>query len=409
VPQTMESEVLHSETYRLDPFPVWERLRHDEPLFHDEVDDVWALTRHDDVAAVFRDWETYSTKPYANVFGPVIGRTLVEMDGDEHTQLRQLVAGPFAGESLRSYRTMVEQVAADLADRATAGDTAELYADFASHLPVAVMARVLGLPTEDHEFFKTSAQRIMAGLECVEPALSRGIEAHAALGDYLQPMIEERRGCPHSDVISRIVGAEFDGQTLTNDEIKTFVSLLVNAGGDTTSHALMAVMWNLIREPGVLEAVTESPELMDAAFSESMRRDGPVVYEDRIATRDVEWYGQHIPAGARVRAFIASANNDESVFADPLTFDLERQDLVLGRESRGGTREPGKAGHLGFGLGRHFCIGWQLARMEIVSGCLAFLERVDRPRVVPGSDPKLVIHFLVRTLNRLELEYARKL
>ena len=136
-----------------------------------------------------------------------------------------------------------------------------------------------------------------------------------------------------------------------------------------------------------------------------MRRDGVVVYEDReLPRQDVEWYGRTIPAGATVRVALISANNDETVFADPRRFDLGRPDLRLGKESRAGGRIDGVANHLAFGLGKHFCIGYQLARAEIVSATRGLLARVPDPRFAAGLEPTMQIDWFHRRLDRLVIE-----
>ena len=153
------------------------------------------------------------------------------------------------------------------------------------------------------------------------------------------------------------------------------------AGGETTDKAIANLWWNLLSHPDALAAVTADPDRLDAAFSESMRKDGPVQFEDRFTTTEVEWYGVTVPAGARVRVCVASANSDDSVFADPRRFDLDRPDLWLRLEKRSGTHEPdGRTGHLGFGIGKHFCLGYELARTESVIGSRRLLEVMGEPR-----------------------------
>lgn len=396
---------LHGDAYRRDPFPYWHWMRHEQPLFHDDVDDVWALTRYDDVGEVFREWETYSTKPYQNVFGPVIGETLAEMDGPEHTTRRAILSPPFAGKRLETYVEQIEQTTERLARNLPQSGAVDVLAEYITHIPVRVMATILGLPEEDHTFFLETAHAIMAGLEGVEPALSRGIAAHAELGEYIDPLITERTADPGTDVISRVVNAEVDGHHLDRDEIKTFVSLLVNAGGQTTSDVITTLWWDLVSHPDVLKAARDDEAVLDRAFNETMRRDSPVVYEDRLTTRPVEWYGQEIPTGSIVRAFIASANTDDAVFADPLRFDVDRTDLHMGLEKRMGVRIGSEASHLGFGLGRHFCLGWHLGRYEALIGTRPLLQELKNVRFPGDEAPSPIVHFLVRRLDRLDLEY----
>ena len=135
-----------------------------------------------------------------------------------------------------------------------------------------------------------------------------------------------------------------------------------------------------------------------------MRRDGVIVYEDRELTRDVEWYGRPIRSGEIVRVALISANNDETVFTEPRRFDLHRPDLRLGKESRAGGRVDGVANHLGFGLGKHFCIGYQLACAEIVTATRQLLERMPAVRLAPGREPHLRISWFHRYLDQLVVE-----
>ena len=313
---TLASDFLYTTEYAYDPAPYWERLRSDQPLFHDERAGFWMLSRYDDVVAVFRDHETYSTLPYRRIFRPVIGPTFVEMDGDDHDELRAIVAPSLVGNSLASYREPVERSVRSLIDRFPAGDRLDLKERFTSRLPLLVIAEVLGLDESDHELFYRHCAHILEGLEGVEPSLSRGVAAHGELAAHFAPLIEERRESPQGDLVSRIACAEADGRRLTDDEITSFISLLLVAGGETTDMAIANLWFDLLTEPEALAAIRDDPSLIEHAFSESMRREGAVVYEDRETTRDTEWYGQHIPAGSIVRVCLGAANHDEYLYGD---------------------------------------------------------------------------------------------
>ena len=178
------------------------------------------------------------------------------------------------------------------------------------------------------------------------------------------------------------------------------------AGGETTDKAIANLWWNLLRVPEALAEVTADPALLDAAFTETMRRDGPVLYEARDVTRDVEWYGTTVPAGSVVRACLGSANSDETVFDDPRTFTLHRSDLHLGKELRNGGPYPNDlAGHLGFGLGKHFCLGYELARAEAVLGSQRLLETL--PNVRPAGElPPFVMIRSFRAAQTLPVTYG---
>ncbi len=406
VSEPVTSGTLHSQAYFDDPFPVWERLRHERPLFRDAIDERWLLTRYDDVAAVFRDHETYSTRPYQRIFTDVIGPTMVQMDGVDHDVRRAIVAPAMVGRQLEQhYLGLIDSVVAGLFDQLPTAGPVDLMQGVSAPLPLRVVATILGMREDDDAYLHDVTDRVIAALAGEEPARSDGIQAHAEFTRHIDRMISDRAVDPGTDLISAIAqGRTESGQSLSRAEIASFISLLMVAGGETTDRGLANFWWILMQHPDVLQELRDDPALLDAAVSEFMRRDGVIVYEDRELTRDVEWYGQAIRAGEIVRVALISANNDETVFADPRRFDLRRPDLRLGKESRAGGRVDGVANHLGFGLGKHFCIGYQLARAEIVAATRALLERVPVLRIAPGIEPHMRIVWFHRYLDRLVVE-----
>jgi cytochrome P450 len=397
---------LHASAYFDDPFPVWEQLRHEQPLFHDTVDDRWLLTRYDDVAAVFRDHDTYSTKPYERIFTDVIGPTMVQMDGDDHDVRRSIVAPVLVGRKLETNSLpLIDTVVRDLLDQLPDRGRIDLIAGLTMPLPLKVIASILGMEAHDDAYLADVTAKVIAALAGEEPARGEGIRAHEAFTKQVDGLIDQRTERPGTDLISGIAhGRTEAGERLSRQEIASFIALMMVAGGETTDRGLANFISILLEHPEVLAAVRAEPDLVDAAFTEFMRRDGVVVYEDRELRRAVEWYGQTIPSGAIVRVALISANNDETVFAEPRRFDLARPDLRLGKESRAGGRIDGVANHLGFGLGKHFCIGYQLARAEIVAATRGLLERLPEMRMVAGLEPRLRVDWFHRHVDRLVVE-----
>jgi len=397
---------LHTQAYFEDPFPVWERLRHEQPLFHDTVDDRWLLTRYDDVAVVFRDHATYSTRPYERIFTDVIGPTMVQMDGDDHDIRRAIVAPVLVGRKLETDSLpLIASVVADLLERLPAAGPIDLIEGLTKPLPLKVIATILGMGADDDAYLAEVTAKVIAALAGQEPARTDGIATHAAFTAHIAGLVDERTERPGTDLISGIAhGRTEAGERLSRQEIASFIALMMVAGGETTDRGLANFIAILLEHPEVLAAVRADPGLVDAAFSEFMRRDGVVVYEDRELRTDVVWHGQAIPAGAIVRVALISANNDETVFAEPRRFDLGRPDLRLGKESRAGGRIDGVANHFGFGLGKHFCIGYQLARAEIVTATRGLLERIPDLRIADGHEPHMQIDWFHRHLDRLVVE-----
>jgi cytochrome P450 len=394
------AQALHATPYLRDPFPTWERLRHEQPLFHDTVDDRWLLTRYDDVLAVLADPQTYSTLPYQRIFSDVIGPTMVEMDGPEHDVRRAIVAPELVGERLlRDFAPLVEGVVDDLLAQAPAAGPVDVVASLSGPLPLRVVARLLGLERTDETFLAETTASVIAALAGVEPARSEGIAAYARFADRIAGLVAERVERPGTDLVSGIArGRTATGEALPETEIPSFIALLLVAGGETTDRALVNFLAVLLSDPELQAAVEADPALLQPAFSEFMRRDGVVVYEDRELTAGVELHGVELAAGQIVRVALMSANNDESVFADPRRFDLERLDLRLGKERRAGGRSDGVASHLGFGVGKHFCIGYQLARLEIVCATERLLAHRPGARPAPGTELTPTVEWFHRYL-----------
>ena len=396
----IDSSSLHEHAYFADPFPLWVRLRHEEPLHHDTVDDRWLLTRYDDVVEVFRDPQTYSTLPYRRIFSDVIGPTMVEMDGPEHDVRRAIVAPELVGERLlRDFGPLVDEVVAELLAAAPADGRFDVVPHLSGPLPLLVVASILGLPTGDDRFLHETTNAVIAALAGVEPARSEGVAAYDRFAERIAGLVAERTATPGRDLISGIArGRTAEGEALPRTEIPSFIALMLVAGGETTDRALANFLYVLHRHPEQLRAVRDDPALLEPAFTEFMRLDGVVVYEDRELVADVELHGVHLQPGQIVRVALISANNDETVFADPRRFDLARADLRLGKERRAGGRDGGVASHIGFGLGKHFCIGYQLARMEIVTATARLLEARPDSRIADGTDPALVVDWFHRYL-----------
>jgi pulcherriminic acid synthase len=394
---------LRTTEYAADPFPVWRRLREDAPLFYDDIAERWMLTRYDDVVAVLRDPQVYSARTYQERFRPVFGRTLAELDGPQHIRERTIVAPAFVGRSLDGYRPFIDDQIRRLSE--ALGDTPEtdLVDAITSKLPLRVISALLGFDEDDVGFLFDVGNDVLAGLTD-EPELRRaGAAAHERLSRHLGPLIKDRLDTPTDDLISRIVHAEVDGDRLTRDETCSFVTFLLAAGGPTTDMAVRNMWWALLTEPGEFEACRDDPDRVRRAVSESLRRDAPIVYEDRRTNTEVEWYGTTIPADTDILVCLGSANTDDSVFARPEEFDPDRTDLLMGTERKPGFRDDSMAGHLAFGLGSHFCMGYQLARVEIEAVTQQFLLQRE-VRLVEPQTPR--VHWYERTVEALPVTFG---
>ena len=398
-------EGLYSDDYQREPGPLWARLRDEHPLLHDPRQDVWIVSRYDDVAALLSDHETYSISTYAGSTGAVLGETLIQMDGPEHVWRRSAVAPEFVGSRLEGYADVVDAEIDRLIDAfppAESGSrSVDIVRDFSRFLPVNVIVAMLGFGgTADMQVFRDWVSRIMAGLAPIPEPRAAGIEARDAFAAHIAPFMTEPIDDERRDLIARVCRAEHDGQRLDSDEVVAFLGLLFIAGGETTDKAIGNLWWNLLRRPDLLEACRADPALLEPCFTETMRVDAPVIAEDRFLNRDDELHGTVVPAGARIRGLIGAANRDPEVFGDAERFDHARADLHLGLERRTGAVPTGSM-HLGFGLGKHFCLGYQLARREAVRGTERLLETLPGARFAHAAQPGPVISRSMRSLASL--------
>lgn len=387
----VEPADLHDEAFARDPFPVWERLRHEAPLFHDTVDDVYLLTRYDDVAAVLRDDVTYSTWIYETSFATVIGDTFAMHDGERHARERARVAPHLVGAPLeRLLRPVVESVAEGVVAALPDGNV-DLVGPFTFRLPGLVLASLFSFTGDERERFLRLAGAISWGLVGDEDEVAAGVAARRELERWTAERIEVRAasGGP-DDLLQRLLGPDAAGTELERDYVLTNGNFLAAAGSSTVDYALRNVLWALLAHPELAAPVAAGDaDAVDPIVTETFRYAPPVPHEGRIVTTDVEWHGRIVRAGSIVRVALASATNDETVFAEPRRFDPARAD-VWPSDSRGGVRRTGAASHLAFGLGSHFCPGYKLSRLEAREGLVRLFR--DRRPAPAEQVPALRLH-----------------
>ncbi|GGQ72684.1 cytochrome P450 [Couchioplanes azureus] len=318
----------------------------------------WAVTRHADVMTVSRDSDTYSSWENTAIvrFQADLPRdridmqrlVLLNMDPPQHTKQRAIVSRGFTPRAINSLRSALATRAERIVRAASGADGGDFVTEVACELPLQAIAELIGVPQDDRrQVFDWSNAMIgyddpeySGGADAMEPAME--------LLGYAMKMAEERQTCPRDDIVTTLVKAEIDGEHLSADEFGFFVLLLAVAGNETTRNAISHGILALLEHPEQWELFkAERPR---TAVDEIVRWGTPVNVFQRTAMRDTELGGQEIEAGQRLALFYGSANFDEEVFDHPERFDI--------------TRSPNP--HLGFGgSGAHFCLGANLARLEI--------------------------------------------
>ncbi|MFG2098326.1 cytochrome P450 [Streptomyces sp. NPDC048612] len=374
-----------SPEFAADPYPAYRVLRTHYPLFHDPGTGSYLVSRYEDVARAFRD-PVFTTDNYAWQLEPAHGgRTLPQMSGREHAVRRALVAPAFRGRELREkFLPVIERNARELIDTFRDAAEADLVARFATRFPVNVIVDLLGLDRADHDRFHDwygSVVGFLANLAQDPAVADAGRRAGQELAAYLCPVLHERRAAPGDDLLSTLCTAEVDGIRMNDQDITSFVSLLLAAGGETTDKALAALFRNLLAHPDQFAAVRDDRSLIPAAFAESLRYTPPVQMIMRQPAADVTLGGGTVPAGATVTCLIGAANRDELQYTRPDTFDIHRADLTPA------TAFSAAADHVAFALGRHFCVGALLAKTEVEVAARQLLDAFPAMDLAAGAAP----------------------
>lgn len=371
--------------------PVWWNEQ-GESIFDDGG--YWVVTRHEDIKAISRNGELWSTNAKGAVMRLPDGVTadqldltkalLINHDAPEHTRLRKLVSRLFTPRSVAALEEKLAVAAREIVAAAAARNSGNFVDDVAMPLPLLAIADLIGVPEEDREKIFHWSNSIM---NTDDPDFdSDPTVANAELMGYAYTMAEQRRKCPADDIVTRLVQADVDGESLGEVEFAFFVILLAVAGNETTRNAMTHGMNAFFENPDQWELFKR--ERPDTAIEEIIRWATPVHCFQRTATADTELGGVTIRKGQRVGLFYSSANYDEDVFENPFQFDI--------------LRNPNP--HLAFGgNGAHFCIGANLARMEIK---LMFHEIANQiPDISKLAEPKRLRSGWINGVKDLQVSY----
>ncbi len=384
-----------------NPYPIFAMVRANTPILKEDLSDmipveggmgdldlpeVFTAFGFDAVQTVLRDGDTFSSSGYAEVIGAVMGHTILEMDEPEHHTYRALVQQAFSRKTMDQWETdLVRDVVDEHIDRFIDEGRADLVRELTFPFPVVVIARLLGLPREDlTRFHRLAVELISVGFD-----MDRGLNASTALHEYFSGIIAERRVHPQNDVISTLLGAELEGQRLTDDEIIAFLRLLLPAGAETTYRSSSNLLFGLLANTAQLDALRADRGLMAQAIEEGLRWEPPLLTIMRTATCDTVVEGVDVAAGATIVVNMGSANHDEKYWENPEDFDI--------------FRAPRQ--HLAFAFGPHMCLGLHLARMEtrVVVGRL--LDRLPNLRLDPDAERPYITGMTFRAPNALPVVF----
>jgi len=393
-----------------DPYPAFERLRAESPVFFDERWGVTFFARHQDVRGILRDrrfgrdvrhavdaseidqaaFDRIYPVQYPN-WVRYIRESFIDFEPPAHTRLRRLVQFAFSRRASESYRSRLESTAERLLDQALDKGTMEAVAEYATPIPLAMISDLMGIPAEDqHQLVDWSAAIVrLYDQACTPEEGALGESATVEFVDYVRTLIDRRMKTPGEDLVTALIEAEVDGDRLGEDEVIATAILTLNAGHEATVQAIGNGIMALARHPDQHELLRREPDLIHKAVDELLRYDTPLQMFERWVLEDLEWNGVPLRRGTKVGLLFGSANRDELAFEEPARLDL--------------ARTPND--HVSFGGGIHHCVGAPLARVEMEVAFSHFARRVREFEVQIESPPR-VPSLVFRGVRKLPLKLA---
>ncbi|MCZ6783766.1 MAG: cytochrome P450 [Proteobacteria bacterium] len=382
-------------------------LRQNDPVHWSEPDGVWLISKFADVSAVSKDQDLFTSAHGVRPGSPAkIG--LIDAGEPHHGQLRGLINRGFTPRTVRRLETIFRGLVTECIDRVAAQGECDFVESIAVPLPLLVIAEMIGIRKEDRERFRRwSDAMITADGRHDDPEIMAAAgAAFVEYSAYVTKIIEDRRQNPQDDLVSVLVGAKDQGMLhqfdlerlpnemsrdhlgLANDELIMLLVILLVAGNETTRNALSGGMQLLIENPGERQKLLDDPSLIRSAVEEMVRMVSPVHSFGRTVTRDTELRGKPLRQGQEVLVLYPSANRDEEVFEDADVFRVERDPI-----------------HLGFGVGSHFCLGANLARMEMRVAFEELLRRLPDMKYAAGG-PVVEPAALVRSCTEMRVRFT---
>jgi cytochrome P450 family 142 subfamily A polypeptide 1 len=382
-------------------------LRENDPVHWSEKDQVWLITKYADVSAISKDQETFTSQHGVRARSGIrIG--LIDEGEPRHMQLRRLMNRGFTPRMVKKLESAFRSIVDDSIGKIAKQGECDFVTSIAVPLPLKLIAEMIGIAREDFDSFHRWSDDMIAGDGATDPAvIGRAGAAFMAYSTYVRRIIEDRRREPKDDLVSILTGAKdegllgnFQGQrehpghfdeehiALANDELIMLLVILLVAGNETTRNALSGGMQLLIENPKERRKLIDDPSLIPGAVEEMVRMVSPVHSFSRRVTRDVVVRGKQISAGEEVLLLYPSANRDAEAFDAPDSFRVERNPQ-----------------HLGFGIGSHFCLGANLARMEMRVAFAELLRRLPDMEFSAGG-PVIKPAALVRSCMEMKVRFT---
>src|SRR6266478_6452977 len=387
-----------------NPYPLYQRLRIEDPIHWDPFLHAWIVTRYADVVHVLHHFSARRTPTpeqlsamglaALNPIAQVMVRQMLFLDPPNHTRLRALASAAFTVRRVERMRSHIQEIMDHLLDAVASKGRMDLVADFASPAPAIVTAELLGVPVADHQQLKewsADFAEMLGNFQHNPDRFPRILRSVENMCSYFRSAMQEQRVNPRDGLVSAMMAADVDGAKLTEDEIIANLIVTIVGGQETTTNLIGNGMLTLLCNPSVMERLRADSSLIPSAVEELLRYESPSQHTARLAPADIEMGGKKIRERQAVIAVMGAANRDPERFPDPDRLDIARQDNR----------------HLAFGWAAHFCFGAALARLE---GQIAFEAILGRlPNLTLDPTPPLVWrdNLGLRGLKALPISFAR--
>lgn len=330
----------------IDPYPDYKNWRENNPIWWAEDVNAWVVSRYKDVHIVLKNPKLFSSAAMGER-DHEISLPLLTDDPPRHTKLRAIMNKAFTSRAIKLMENEVRNMSNDLLDKLDISKPVDIAHEFTIPLPISVISQLMGIPFERKDDFKRWSDALTGTGS--ETEIEKRMPEIINMRNYFLSLIPLRKESPGDDLISKVVDAEVDGETLDENTIAGFNMLLLIAGNETTTNLLSNMLNHISYNPNIWEELRQNKDLVDAAIEETLRFDSPVHWVSRRATKDTELSGQIIKKGENVFAIMGSANRDSNHYENPDEFRLDRKQ---------------NKDHHTFGHGIHFCMGAPLARLE---------------------------------------------
>jgi cytochrome P450 family 142 subfamily A polypeptide 1 len=385
----MDIDLLDAEFHTNDPWAAYAWMRDEAPLYFDEKNELWAVSRYDDIVAVSKNQDVFTSLNGARPLVPPDPSMICQV-GKEHAVQRGIVAKGFTPKHVAELEPYLRSVVSDLLDELIERGSGEIVEELAALVPMRAIGKLAGIPVEDQAQLLSWIDVFVKGGDGPDAITDEVDDAFYEFAEYHEEMVEARRGCPAQDLLSIWMNADIGGEKLDDVQLLFEHVLLLVGGSETTRNAISGGLEAMCTHPDQWEWLAEHPDAVPNASEEFIRWASPFVNMSRTLTQDFEMHGRTMKDEQEIVMLYPAANRDPKHFDKPNTFDVQRD-----------FRSP----QIAFGYGRHFCLGAALARQELRITLEEMLPRIKNLRITPGKEVVRRSSSFIRGLTELPLTF----